>query len=96
MDSPNFIQSDHDLLIQIAVKIESLIASMNKLEQSMSGKADQREVAELRDKVHELEAQVEQQVERQASRWGQLVGIAIGAGSVGSVASFVLKILFGH
>jgi hypothetical protein len=89
MDSPNFIQSDHDLLIQIAVKIESLIASMNKLEASMNGKADQGDVAELRERVHDIE---KQQEKLQEFRW-RLIGIAIGASGVVSLA---IKFLIGH
>jgi hypothetical protein len=89
MDNSNFIQSDHDLLIQIAVKIESLIASMNKLEASMSGKADQGDLADLRSEVQEIK---KQQEKFQEFRW-KLIGIAIGASGVVSLA---IKFLIGH
>jgi hypothetical protein len=83
-------------LIQIAVKLETLIASMNKLEASMSGKAEQRDLTELREKVNELEKRVELQAEQQATRWGRLAGIATGAGTVGSLVTVALKLIFGH
>jgi hypothetical protein len=87
--APNFSQSDHDLLIRIAERLESLVMSMGKLEGAMTGKADQRDVAELRERIHELE----KQSAKQDSRWWRLVGVATGVAGVVSIAA---KFLLGH
>lgn len=73
-------QSDHDLLIVLSTKLDFLIAAL-------SGKADQHEVAELRDKIHEIEKAQEKLNE---FRW-RVVGFSMcAAGVISVIARYLL------
>jgi hypothetical protein len=88
-ETPNFTPSDHDMLIRLDTKIDFLLSAL-------SGKADQRDVTELRAEVASLKAEladVRAEGEKQKEfRW-KLLGMASG---VAGVVTVVLKFLIGH
>jgi hypothetical protein len=90
--SPNFTPSDHDMLIRLDTKIDFLLAAL-------SGKADQRDVTELRDKVQEQEGEIKELKDAQTKfdefRW-RSIGWAAGAGTAAAgLISYAFKFLPG-
>ena len=100
---PNFVNSDHDLLIRVDQKVDSLTATiqdikdgtLSRLNALEKEKADRSEIQEMQTKINDLQKHINENVETRTQKLERmsdkyLITLALYTLAVGSMIGLII------